>query len=74
MSSNPDVESRRSSRVRLEVMIEARGLAEPLTCAGATIVVNRHGALISTDVPLRVGMKIEIHVIVTGKRGSAEVV
>ena len=74
MSSERNVESRRSTRVRLEVVIEARGLAEPLTCEGATIVVNRHGALISTAVPLRVGMKIEIHVIVTDKRSPADVV
>ena len=74
MSSEPNVESRRSTRVRLKVVIEARVLAEPLICEGATIVVNRHGALISTAVPLRVGMKIEIHVIVTGKHAQADVV
>jgi hypothetical protein len=51
MSSEPNVESRRSTRVRLKVVIEARSLAEPLMCEGATIVVNRHGALISTAVP-----------------------
>ena len=53
------VESRRSTRVRLKVLIEAQGIAEPLTCQGETIVVNRHGALISTAVALRVGMRIE---------------
>jgi len=74
MSSEPNVESRRSTRIRLKVVIKARGLAEPLICEGATIVVNRHGALISTDVPLRVGMKIEIHVIATDKRAPADVV
>jgi hypothetical protein len=37
-------------------------------------VVNLHGALILTAVPLQVGMKIEIYVILTDKRASAEVV
>jgi len=56
------------------VEIEARGIGEPLTCKGETIVVNRHGALISAQVALRVGMRIEIHVILTGKRAPADVV
>jgi PilZ domain. len=67
-------ELRRSTRVPLKVVIVAQSVAEPLTCDGETIVVNRHGARISTSVPLRVGMKIEIHVILTGKRAPAEVV
>jgi hypothetical protein len=67
-------ESRRSTRVRLKVLIEAQGIAEPLICQGETIVVNRHGALISTAVSLRVGMRIEIHVIPTDKHAPADVV
>jgi hypothetical protein len=67
-------ESRRSTRVRLKVAIEARGLSEPLTCEGETFVVNLHGALILTAVALRVGMKILIHVRLTDKRATAEVV
>jgi hypothetical protein len=59
------IESRRSARVPLKVVILAQGLTEPITCEGEIIVVNRHGALISTSVSLRVGMKIEIHVILT---------
>ena len=55
-------------------MIEARGINEPLTCEGETLVVNLHGALILTAVPLRVGMKISIHVRLTDKRAAAEVV
>jgi hypothetical protein len=55
-------------------VIEVLGLAESLTCEGETIVVNLHGALISTAVPLRVGMKIEIHVILTDKRAAAKIV
>jgi len=67
-------ESRRSTRVQLKVVIEAKGVTEPLTCDGETIVVSRHGALISTAVPLRVGMKIQIHVIPTNTRAAADVV
>ena len=67
-------ESRRSTRVRLQVVIEAYGISEPLTCEGETFVVNLHGALILTAVALRVGMKISIHVCVTDKRAAAEVV
>ena len=67
-------ENRRSTRVRMKVRIAAQVLSEPLTCDGETIVVNRHGALISTAVPLRVGMRIEIHVILTEKRALAKVV
>jgi hypothetical protein len=67
-------ESRRSTRVRLKVLIEAQGIVEALTCQGDTIVVNRHGALISTAIALRVGMRIDIHVIPTGRHASAEVV
>jgi hypothetical protein len=67
-------ESRRSTRVPLKVVISAQGLNEPLTCDGETIVVNRHGALISSTAPLRMGLKIEVHVIMTDKRAKAEVV
>jgi len=41
----------------MKVVIEAKGAIELLT-DGETIVVNLHGALISTDFPLRTGMKI----------------
>ena len=75
MSSNPVVrESRRSTRVKLMVMIEAKGITEPLACNGETHVVNLHGALISTAGPLRVGMEVEIYVILTDKRAAARVV
>jgi hypothetical protein len=65
-------EARRSTRVPLKVVIAA--INEQLTCEGETIIVNRHGALISCTVPLRVEMKIEIYVIVTDKRAPAKVV
>jgi len=67
-------ESRRSTRVRLKVVIEAHGISEPLTCQGETMVVNLHGALILTAVALRVGMKISIRVHLTDKLATAEVV
>ncbi len=67
-------EKRRSTRVRIKIRIDAEGVTEPLACEGETIVVNLHGALISTSIPLRVGMRIEIHVILTGARELAEVV
>ena len=41
-------ESRRSTRVPLKVAIEVEGGSESLTCEGDTVVVNLHGALIST--------------------------
>jgi hypothetical protein len=73
MTSKPvDRESRRSTRVRLKVRIEALGVSEPLTCEGETFVVNLHGALILTAVALRAGMKIGIHVLLTGKRAIAD--
>ena len=65
---------RRSTRVPIKVNIEAKGVTQPLTCDGETIVVNLHGALISTAVPLRVGMKVQIHVFMTNTRGAAKVV
>ncbi len=66
--------SRRSTPVSLKVVIKAQGVAEPLTCEGETIIVNLHGALISTPVALTMGMKIEIHVYLTDKHANAKVV
>lgn len=67
-------ESRRSTRVCLTLRIEVQGLREPLACDGETIVVNRHGALIWSGLPLRVGLTINIEVHLTGKRAQADVV
>ena len=67
-------ENRRSTRVRMNIRIAAQATTEPLVCEGETIVVNLHGALISTSIPLRVGMRIEIFVILTDKRALAQVV
>ena len=73
MSSKPNVESRRSTRVPLKVVIR-EWITKSLTCEGETIVVNLHGALISTAVALSKGMRIEIQVHLTGKRADAKVV
>jgi hypothetical protein len=73
-SHEPVRESLGSMRVRLQLQIKVEGVSDPLTCGGETIVVNRHGALISTMVRLRVGMKIEVRVIQTDRRALAQVV
>ena len=67
-------ETRRSTRIPIKIRIEAAGINEPVTCDGETVVVNRHGALISTTVALRLETKIEIHIIPTDKRARAHVV
>ncbi len=67
-------ELRRSTRVPLKVVISAQGLNEPLICHGETVVVNRHGARILCSDPLHLGLKIEIHVVITDKRAKAQVV
>jgi hypothetical protein len=74
MASDLAHERRRSTRVHLKVAIEAQGIAEPLNCEGETVVVNLHGAFVSTAIALRVGMTIDIHVVVTGKRARATVI
>jgi hypothetical protein len=67
-------ESRRSTRVPLRVAIEVESGAARLTCDGETIVVNLHGALLSTTIGLSVGTRISIHVYLTDKRAKARVV
>lgn len=66
-------ESRRSTRVPLKVVIR-EWVTNSLICEGETIIVNLHGALISTPVALSKGMRIEIQVFLTDKRALAEVV
>jgi len=75
MSSNqPFRQSRRSTRVPLRIVIDVRGSSQKLVCEGETIVVNLHGALISTPIPLSVGMRVVVHVYLTDKRAPARVV
>ena len=65
---------RRSTRVELRIVILLEGVTDPLMCDGETLVVNRHGALISASVPLEVELKIKIQVALTGMRAYAKVV
>lgn len=58
----------------LKVTIVVQGNGEGLRCEGETIVVNLHGALLSTAIALSAGMKISIHVYLTDKRAAARVV
>jgi hypothetical protein len=67
-------ESRRSTRVAFKIVISVQALTESLTCDGETLVVNRHGALISSSIPLRLEMKIRIQVVSTGMRADAKVI
>jgi hypothetical protein len=74
LSPMPFRESRRSTRVPLRVAIAVEGGTGSLTCEGETVVVNLHGALLSTTIGLSVGTKISIHVYLTDKRSKARVV
>ena len=75
MSGTPTFrEPRRSTRVPLKVAIAVESGADSLTCEGETVVVNLHGALLSTAIGLSVGMRILIHVYLTDKRAKARVV
>jgi hypothetical protein len=66
-------ESRRSTRVSVKVSIEVEA-SEHFTCEGETIVVNLHGALISTPHAFNIGTKITVHVHLTDKNARARVV
>jgi len=70
----PGDSRRRSTRVVLKIVILVEGVSEPLMCDGVTLVVNRHGALISVGAPLRNELKIKIQVVLTGMRANAKVV
>ena len=62
---------RRSTRVPLTLLIEIHDDAEALPAE--TIVVNLHGALISTSIPLTIGMTISVYVYLTDKRSMCKV-
>ena len=67
-------ESRRSTRVPLKVVMSVQDRDDRLTCDGETILVNLHGALLSTAVGLSVGMQIVVEVYLTSKTANARVV
>lgn len=64
---------RRSTRVPLRVSIQVIGSEPPLECEAETIVVNLHGALVKTPIPLPVGASVVISVYLTGKSAAATV-
>lgn len=66
-------DSRRSVRAPLKLTITVGGNASKLVL-GETIIVNVHGALIRTSIPLAKNAKISIHVYLTDKRAAATVV
>ena len=75
---NPGIQNRRSSRVPLVIPISIAGV-HPDTgvrfeAFGETLVVNRHGALISAIPGLRFGMHLCITVETSGKSVWARVV
>jgi hypothetical protein len=65
-------EFRRSTRVPLKLAIALERDPESLSDA-ETVVVNLHGALISTTLALSIGMRISVHVYLTDKRAKARV-
>lgn len=67
-------ESRRSTRVSLEVSIDIEDENSREATTGITQVVNLHGALIRTTRPLRRRSEIIITVYMTGKKSRAKVV
>ncbi len=72
MAGEPRSDVRRSTRVPIRVNIEVH--ATGLNCEGETIVVNAHGALVTTKVPLELREDVTIHVQLTGKSADATVV
>jgi PilZ domain len=74
MDSIPFHNYRRSTRVPLKVAIEVLRGNERFMCEAQTIVVNLHGALISSTVALSTDLHISIHVHLTDKRANARVV
>jgi PilZ domain len=67
-------ESRRSTRVPLKIDIKVERSGETVICQGETVVVNLHGALISTSTALKIGLRISIYVVLTSKQSAARVV
>jgi hypothetical protein len=61
-----------SQRLPLKVLIEVQDGAKSVT--GETVIVNLHGALISTSIELNAGIAISVYVYLTDKRTRAQVV
>jgi hypothetical protein len=75
---NPGIQDRRSSRVPLVIPISIAGVHPDTSVRfeafGKTLVVNQHGALISTISVLKAGMRLCITVETSGKSVWARVV
>jgi hypothetical protein len=76
--ANPGFEPRRSSRIPLAIRIVVAGI-HPETgvhfeTVGETLVVNKHGALISTIPGLQSGMRLNVTVVTNGKSVRARVI
>jgi len=64
--------SRRSTRVPIRVRVEVLGTGKSYD--GETIVVNMHGALVTTSSLLELGSRVTVHVQLTGKSAEGRVV
>jgi hypothetical protein len=73
MSRSTVSDSRRSSRVPLQVVISLQDNTQR-TCDGETEIVNLHGALIHTTIELPYRAEISIHVQLTGKSAKARII
>ena len=75
---NPGLVNRRSSRISLEIQILVSGIHNEtgirFEAVGRTLVVNKHGALISIIPGLTAGMRLCITVATGGKSAWAKVV
>jgi hypothetical protein len=69
---------RRSSRIAVSIKLIVSGVfsddGRSFAVDGLTLVVNRHGALIETEVGLCLGMQVAIIVVRTREVGTARVV
>lgn len=66
-------ESRRSTRIPLKIAIAVESGTKRLKTDGETIVVNLHGALVTTAVALSLGLEVSIHVYLTDKHAKARI-
>jgi hypothetical protein len=73
MTNPSSLESRRSTRVPLKVVISVEDDSSQ-ACDGETEIVNLHGALIHTAIELPYGARVSIHVYLTDKCAKGRVV
>lgn len=63
---------RRSTRIPTDIRVELKG--DGFACAGETITVNLHGALVRISGPLKVGDRVTLQVRQTGRSAPGAVV